>query len=137
MAHPHHQFARDYFAAFFAGKLTDDFLAPDMKVWTTLGALADRSTYVSTVNKIMSLFSGGSGSFNYTIDRLTAEDDRVVVEARGKGTFADGTSYENAYVFILTIRDGRVAAIAEHFNPIAAMEKLFPRMNLVPPPAGA
>lgn len=133
MSHPHHQFARDFFAAFFGGRLTEDFLAPDMKVWTTLGPLADHSTYVSTVNKIMSLFAGGS--FNYIIDGITAEDDRVVVEAHGKGTFPDGVAYENAYVFVLRLRDGRVAAIAEHFNPIPAMEKLFPRMNLTIPSA--
>lgn len=128
MAHPNHKIARDFFAAFFAGKLTPDFLTDDMKVWTTLGPLADRSIYAPTVNKIMASFAGGK--FEYTIDSITAEDDRVVVEAHGVGKFADGETYENTYVFVLKIRDGRVASIAEHFNPLIAMEKLFPRVQM-------
>lgn len=130
MTHPNHKVAREFMEAFFAGKLTDDFLAPDMKVWTTLGPLAERETYVNTVNSIMALFQGDGGSFDYTIDAITAEDDRAVLEVHAKAVFPDGVDYENTYVFVLRIRDGRVASIAEHFNPIPAVEKLFPRLNM-------
>lgn len=137
MANPNHKIARDFITAFFGGTLTDDFLTPDMTVWTTLGPLAEKATYVSTVKQIMSLFDGGAGSLNYTIDAITAEDDRAVVEAHATGTFPDGTDYENTYVFVLRIRDGRIASVAEHFNPIPALEKLFPRMESPPSLGGA
>lgn len=130
MAHPNHEPARKFMEAFFAGKLTDDFLTDDMKVWTTLGPLADRSTYVTTVNAIMALFQADGASFDYTIDAITAEDDRAILEVRAKAVFPDGEDYENTYVFALRLRDGRVASIAEHFNPLPAIEKLFPRLGM-------
>jgi ketosteroid isomerase-like protein len=38
----------------------------------------------------------------------------------------DGQEYANTYVFSLRVRDGRIAWIAEHFNPLIAQEKLYP-----------
>jgi len=133
MACSNHRIARDFITAFFDGTLTEDFLTPDVTVWTTLGPLAEKAAYVSTVKNIISLFGGGAGSFDYIIDAITAEEDRAVVEMHAKGTFPDGTDYENAYVFVLRIRDGRIASVAEHFNPIPALEKLFPRLESPPP----
>ena len=66
---------------------------------------------------------------NYTIDSLTAEEDRVAAEIRSNGTFADGDTYENIYVFILRIRDGRIASVAEHFNPDPVLKKILPRLR--------
>ena len=130
MAHPNHEPARKFMEAFFAGKLTDDFITDDMKVWTTLGPLADRGTYVTTVNTIMALFQQDGASFDYAIDAITAEDDRAILEVHARGVFPDGEDYANTYVFALRLRDGRVASIAEHFNPLPAIEKLFPRLNM-------
>jgi ketosteroid isomerase-like protein len=128
MAHPHHEIARAFFAAFFSGDVKDEFLTQDFSAWTTLGPL-QRIPYQQAVKSVISLFAGGKGSFNYTIDAITAEDDRAVVEIRSKGTFADGEPYEMTYIFVLRLRDGRVASIAEHFNPVPVMEKMFPRMQ--------
>ena len=128
MSHPNHQIARDFFAAFFRGELTDELFTPDAKVWTTLGPL-DKAAYRATVATVMSLFVGGAGKFAYTIDAITAEDDRVVVENKLKGAFPDGEPYENTYIFSLKVRDGRVAAIAEHFNPVPFFEQMAPRMQ--------
>ena len=128
LAHPNHQIARKFIAALFSGNIPDDLLTPDMRAWTTVGPLLDKAAYQSGVKQVMSLFAATGGA-TYTIDALTAEDDRVAAEVRSKGTLSDGEPYENNYVFVLRIRDGRVAAVAEHFNPIPAMEKIFPRMQ--------
>jgi ketosteroid isomerase-like protein len=130
MPHPNHVPARRFMEAFFAGKLTDEYLTDDMAVWTTLGPIADRSIYAPTVNMIMAVFQQEGASFEYTIDAITAEDDRVVLEVHARGVFPDGVDYANTYVFVLRMRDGRVASICEHFNPLPAMEKLFPRLNM-------
>jgi ketosteroid isomerase-like protein len=128
MAHPNHEIARKYFTAFFKGDLTDDLLTPDMSAWTTLGPL-EKAAYREAVRNVMSLFVGGAGSFTYTIDAMTAEDDRVVVEIRSNGTFTDGEPYANTYVFVLRIRDGRVASVAEHFNPLPFFDQMAPRLR--------
>lgn len=131
MAHPNHKIARDFFTAFFAGEMTEDFLTEDMSAWTTLGPL-DRMSYIASVKQVVSLFRGPNASFKYVIDAMTAEDDRVVTELHSSGNFEDGEPYEMDYVFVLRVRDGKVASVAEHFNPIPVLEKVFPRMKQAP-----
>ncbi|TAL02979.1 MAG: ketosteroid isomerase [Rhodospirillaceae bacterium] len=128
MAHPNHQIARKFFAAFFTGTIPDDLLTPDMHAWTTLGPM-DKTAYLGGLKAVIALFNGGRATFTYTIDAVTAEDDRVVVEIHSNGAFTDGEPYENTYIFVLRIRDGRVASIAEHFNPIPFMKQMLPRMQ--------
>jgi uncharacterized protein len=125
MSHPNHQIARKFFAALFAGDIRDELLAPGMTAWTTLGPI-EKANYQGGVKMLASLFVGG---FNHTIDSLTAEEDRVAAEIRSKGTFPDGDTYENFYVFLLRIRDGRIASVAEHFNPDPVVKKILPRIQ--------
>lgn len=125
MSHPNHQVARKFFTALFSGDLRDDLLAPGMTAWTTLGPI-DKANYQGGVKALASLFVGG---LNHTIDSLTAEEDRVAAEIRSSGRFADGDVYENVYVFMLRIRDGRVASVAEHMNPDPVVKKILPRMQ--------
>ncbi len=121
-----HQFARDYFAKFYSGKLTADLYTPDLQVWGTTVEKQAMPTYPVVVNTIMSLFKGGK--LDHTIKGITSEDDRLVVEAEASGVFLDGEPYSNAYAFVLRLRDGLIYDVAEHFNPLPATEKLFPRL---------
>ena len=125
MSHANHHIARKFFAALFAGNIGDELLTPDMTAWTTLGPI-DKAGYQGGVKMLVSLFTDG---MKYTIDSLTAEDDRVAAEIRSKGTFPDGDTYENVYVFVLRIRDGRVATVAEHMNPDPVVKKILPRLQ--------
>jgi hypothetical protein len=47
---------------------------------------------------------------------MTAEDDRVSVEAESYGEITNGKTYENIYHFMFVIRDGKVAAIREYMD---------------------
>ena len=62
----------------------------------------------------------------FTVDAMTAQDDRVVIEAHSQATLINGEEYGNTYVFSIRVRDGRIAWIAEHFNALIAQEKLLP-----------
>jgi ketosteroid isomerase-like protein len=64
----------------------------------------------------------------FTINALTAEEDRVVAEAVSHCTLVNGESYGNTYVFVFRIRDGKIASVAEHYNAITARDKLVPLM---------
>jgi ketosteroid isomerase-like protein len=125
MSHPNHELARKFFAALFSGDIRDELLVPDMTAWTTLGTV-DKASYQGGVKLLVTLFTDG---FHYTIDSLTAEEDRVVAEIRSNGKFADGDVYENTYVFVLRIRDGRIASVAEHMNPDPVVKKIMPQMQ--------
>lgn len=51
------------------------------------------------------------------------------MEATSVGTLINGEDYRQTYVFILRIRDGKIASIAEHYNAVIAGEKLSPLMT--------
>lgn len=48
--------------------------------------------------------------------RYIAEDDLVVVEARGNNTTRAGLSYNNSYCFIFRISEGRLKEVTEYLD---------------------
>jgi ketosteroid isomerase-like protein len=123
MTEANHAIVRNFFVALSSGNVPDDLLTPDMTAWTTTSGIADKVKYQGGIKILQSLFPQGLA---YTIDSLTAEEDRVAAEARSHGTLIDGQLFENTYVFMFRIRDGRVASVAEHFNPAPVQEKMMP-----------
>jgi uncharacterized protein len=126
MSSANHQIVREYFTGLSSGNLPDTLFTPDMTVWTTTSGTSPGKKYLGGVKLLQSLFKGG---LLYTIDSLTAEGDRVAAEVQARGTLLDGQDYHNTYVFMFRIRDGRIAAVAEHFNPAPVREKLGPLMQ--------
>jgi ketosteroid isomerase-like protein len=43
-----------------------------------------------------------------TVKHLTAEEDRVALEAEGRGIYADGSEFRNFYHLLFTVRNGKV-----------------------------
>jgi ketosteroid isomerase-like protein len=126
MAHPNTKFAHAYFAAVTAGELPDDLLTPDMTAWITTGGTLDKASYQYAIRLLAKMCKS---PIQFTVDAITAEDDRVVAEARSEATLISGEPYRQTYVFVLRIRDGRIAHIAEHYNALIVQEKLFPLME--------
>jgi uncharacterized protein len=63
----------------------------------------------------------------FHIDRLhqTKDPNIIIVEARGKSTISEnGRVYDQRYVFIFHLRDGKIVLNREHFNPIV-FQKAF------------
>ncbi len=123
MTHAHHELARKFFAALSNGDLPDDLLTDDMTAWTTTSGTSPKARYQAGIKVLASIFSGG---VSYTVDSLTAEGERVAAEVQGRGTLINGDAYHNVYVFIIRIRDGRIASVAEHFNPDPTRQKIIP-----------
>jgi ketosteroid isomerase-like protein len=126
MADVNHTVARKFFAALSSGNLPDDLLTADMIVWTTTSGATEKARYQAGIGLLASVFSGGIA---YTVDSLTAEGDRVAAEVQGRGTLTNGETYHNIYAYILRIRDGRVASVAEHFNPEPIRQKIAPLLQ--------
>jgi len=122
------QLARDYLDAVTNGELPDFLLSDDMTAWTTMGGETDKAHYQHMVRVLAAVCAQ---PIKFTINALTAEDDRVVIEATSQATLTSGESYSNTYVFVLRVLEGRISAIAEHFNPIIVAEKLLPVMAAV------
>jgi ketosteroid isomerase-like protein len=122
-----HAIARAFIAALSAGDLPDDLLTADMQAWTvSSGQWSDKTRYQGGVRLLAALFPAG---YRFTIDHITAEGDRVAIEAHAAGDFADGTPFANTYVFVLTLAEGRISAVREHFNTLPVREVLGPRVQ--------
>ena len=62
------------------------------------------------------------GGFNLKIEGMTAEGDRVAVEAEGRNHTVSGKLYNNFYHFLFEFRDGKVIRWMEYTNPMHAVE---------------
>jgi uncharacterized protein len=55
------------------------------------------------------------------IDGVTAEDDRVAVQARGAFTMKEGV-YANTYHYLFKLKDGRITAGYEYLDTLVASQ---------------
>ena len=55
---------------------------------------------------------------------MTAEDDRVAVEAESMAKLVNGERYHNRYHFLFVLRDGRIQAVKEYLDTLHAMSAL-------------
>ena len=125
MTASHHRIVREFLAALSGGKLADEMLTLDFSGWTVLSGPVDKATYQGAFKVFASIFEEGPV---LTIHSLTAEGDRVVAEFRSKGTLENGAAYQNDYLFLFRVRDGRIAYVGESFNPDPVREKIAPAM---------
>jgi ketosteroid isomerase-like protein len=125
MKEQNYQIARDYFAAVSAGELPDAMLTPDMTSWITTRGTMDKAAYQRLVRMLGKMCDG---PLTFTINTLTADEDRVVAEAVSQAVLINGERYSNTYVFVFRILDGKIASVAEHYNALIAQEKLVPLM---------
>lgn len=126
MTQSNHQLVRDFFAALSMGNLPDELLTPDMTAWTTTSGTSDKARFQGGVKLLASIFAG---TLRYSIDSLTAEEDRVAAEVQSRGTLVNGENFRNTHVFMFRIRDGRVASVAEHMNALIVREQLAPLLQ--------
>jgi ketosteroid isomerase-like protein len=123
MPHPNYAVAEAYLAAVTAGDLPDDLLTDDMTAWLTTQGTVSKSDYQGAIRLLAQMCKS---PIQFTVDALTAEDDRVVIEAHSEATLINGQHYANTYVFSIRVRNGRIAWIAEHYNALVIQETLLP-----------
>jgi len=117
-----------YFAAVTAGNLPDSLLTEDMTAWTTTQGAMSKAAYQEVIRLLARI---SKVPLRFTVDAITAEEDRVLAEARSEGVLINDEPYANTYVFAFRIRDGRIASIAEHFNALVVQEKMIPLVRPV------
>jgi uncharacterized protein len=122
----HHTLVRQFFAGMQAGAMPDGLFTDDLTGWTTTQGPMAGARYLGAISMLM-LMTGGQ--MQYHIDAITAEEDRAVAEVRSEWTLVNGEPYANTYVFAFRFRDGRISAVAEHFDVRPVVEKLIPLMQ--------
>ena len=58
-------------------------------------------------------------------DEFIGEGDRVAVVAHGRATTPSGETYENRYVFVSGVRDGKIVEVAEYLDTVEVETKMF------------
>lgn len=76
---------------------------------------AEICAYMSTP----SIFDGG---VTVSFGEITAEENRVAMEAETRGVLPDGRVYTNVYHYLFTFRDGKVLRVKEFLDTQSAAE---------------
>lgn len=107
-----------------------DKFVDDKVQWWVMGGDNNTTVDKQTVSRLARVIHDGADSpFNFRYGDITAEDDRVIVEAWGGMKMKTGKVYANVYVFKMQIRDGKVIAAREFFDTKILDEHLVPLFN--------
>jgi ketosteroid isomerase-like protein len=110
-----------------------DALTEDVR-WTIIGSTAWSRIYQgkrAVLHELLApLAAQFTGPNTVSAERIIAEGDLVVVEARNHSTTRSGQSYPNRYCWIMRMRDGKIAEITEYTDTQLINDVL------VPPPDG-
>jgi len=126
MSEVNRELARAFLSALGQGQIPEELLSQDMTIWTLTSGTADKQRFLGGIRMLAAIFGG---SLVYTIDSLTAEEDRVAAEVQSRGTLVSGEQYHNTHVFTFRMREGRIAAVAEYMNQTIVREKIIPLLQ--------
>lgn len=88
-------------------------------------------TFFTTVTRLM------TPTFALTriaVHALADDPERVVAEFAAEGTMVDGTPYQNSYLALVTVRDGKIQHWIEYFNP-APLERALAAVQVAQKPS--
>ena len=102
-----------------------ELYAEDFELWTAgtlpLSGSRGRAEALSGMDFVASMFPEG---IRFEIVAMTAEGERVAVEAESHGIHASGLPYHNQYHFLVVIRDGKIRRFKEYMDTMHADEVL-------------
>lgn len=88
---------------------------------TLISGVYDKSQIRQFAGGVLEAFPEG---LRYTIHAISAEGNRVAVEATGEGRHISGQHYVNHYHFLFTWRDGKLLELKEYMDTEAVTEVL-------------
>ena len=121
------QLARRFIDAISRGDIEgiQKSFAKDGTVWT-IGTMPISGTFsadqvAEASHRVLDLFPEG---LRITIKGMTAEDDRVAIEAESHGRHKSGRDYANVYHFLMRVRDGKITEWREYMDTMHANDVL-------------
>lgn len=98
----------------FLGNLADDV------TWTFFGSHRFAGTFRGKNELLEKLFAPLGDvledGIKVTINSTTAEDDRVVIELKGRARSKSGEDYNNDYCIVVTVADGKIRHVREYLD---------------------
>ncbi len=91
--------------------------AEDFRIWTAgslpFSGVGDKASAVAGMPAVLDLFPDG---LEFSIVEMTAEGDRVAIEATSAGTTFHGRAYVQNYHFLMRARDGQIVEFKEYMD---------------------
>jgi uncharacterized protein (TIGR02246 family) len=121
------QLARDFIDAISRADLAAivDAFTPDGTCWTAgsmpISGVHSRDELAEASRGVLTVFPEG---LKLTIKAMTAEGDRVAIEAESYGRHRSGKTYANQYHFLMRVRDGKILEWREYMDTMHANEVL-------------
>lgn len=124
------QLVREFLGHYAAGRYDTALamLAPDSHWWLPghpeefpSAGWVDKATVEKRLASNLKLLPHG---LEIIIGDMTAEEDRVAVEAESKATLINGRLYHNRYHFLFRIRAGRIHEVKEYLDTLHASSAL-------------
>lgn len=88
---------------------------------TLISGTFDKATVAAAAGSIFEVFPQGIA---FEVHRMTAQEDRVAVEASSRGMHISGREYRNRYHFLARLRDGKLIEWKEYCDTEAITEIL-------------
>lgn len=98
-----------------AGGLDESILTADVCWWVPGRGTVSKAEFLAMAEGFRSLLAG---PMSLTVKGVTAEGDRVAVEAESYGPLKNGKVYNNTYHFLFQFRDGKIC-LAKEYNDSA------------------
>jgi ketosteroid isomerase-like protein len=98
----------------------------DSATWWIQGnfPLSGTKTKAQFVELLGELGAAIDGALSLRVKGVTAEGDRVAVEAESFAKMKNGKTYQNRYHFLCEVRDGKIQAVREYLDTMHANEVL-------------
>jgi len=112
----------NFWENFSAGKIDAALaLLADNATWWVAGkpelfALAGTKTKAQFAEILKGLGTAMPKGLRVTPKAMTAEGDRVALEADSYGELANGKVYNNQYHFLMEVRNGKIQAVREYMD---------------------
>ena len=123
----HKRIAREFFDALSRSDIPAIMAAyaDDVKLYTMgntlISGVFNKAQAEAGAGQVLSAFPQG---IKFVIHALTAEGDRVAIEAESYATHASGKPYNNKYHFLMRFRDGKVTEFKEYMDTEMVTEVL-------------
>lgn len=120
--------ARRFMEATVRGEVRADMLSDDFVFWNAITGELPREAILRMPNALKDVFKG---QLELEETGITAEGDRVAIEARSQGDMINGEKYDNVYHFLIAFGpDGKIRRMNEHLDTQRA-GKLLKALGLI------
>jgi len=110
------------------GGLKESSVTADWRFWNSTTGYLEKKAYLDMIGRLSRVMPV---PVVFTIVGSTAEDDRVALEAAGRGNLTNGSVYANTYHFLFLFRDGKIREIREYQDTKLAAEIFGPVMDQI------